>query len=267
MDAARRRRKAGDIAGADVDRIQVDALRAANDAEAAEADLLRAQEVLSLALGSVPQPRLMRASDPWPEVDGAGAGAIDDTPSLAVISDKRPDVRAAAARLRAAEDALRMALALRTRDVTVGLQAEHYPQNGGNLQGTGNSFGVALQIPLFLRNQYQGEIGSAEAALDSARETLDKARNAARSELSRSRDEARIAAGRLRRYDMELLPAAERSAQAAEYAFRNGAIGVMDVLDARRTRRATLLEATAARADHARALAAWQVSISAGEAQ
>ncbi|MDQ2987915.1 MAG: TolC family protein, partial [Pseudomonadota bacterium] len=53
-----------------------------------------------------------------------------------------------------------------------------------------------------------------------------------------------------------LLPASARSADAAEYAFRNGAAGVMDVLDARRTRRATLLEAAAARADYAKALAA-----------
>jgi cobalt-zinc-cadmium efflux system outer membrane protein len=88
---------------------------------------------------------------------------------------------------------------------------------------------------------------------------------AAKSELALARDEARVAAAALRRYDNELLPAALRSAESAEYAFRNGAIGVMDVLDARRTRRATELEAASARAEHARALAAWRLAQENGE--
>jgi cobalt-zinc-cadmium efflux system outer membrane protein len=260
MDAAERRRKAGDLAGADVARIQVDALRAANDVESAESVLLHAQETLALALGSVPDPRRLKAIDPWPD-----PAEIDEGAALDALVDARADVRAARARLRAAEEGVRLALSLRTRDVTVGVQAEHYPQNGANSYGTGNSFGIAVQIPLYLRNQYEGEIRNAEAQQDSARESLQKVRMAARSELAKSRDEARVAAAALRRYDEELLPAAKRSAEAAEYAFRNGAIGVMDVLDARRTRRATELEAAAARADHARALAAWRLAQESGE--
>jgi cobalt-zinc-cadmium efflux system outer membrane protein len=260
LDAAQRRRKAGDLAGADVARIQVDALRAANDAESAEAALLRAQETLALALASTADARRLRAVDAWPEPED-----VDAAPALEAIVDARADVRAAQARVRAAEEGLRLALSLRTRDVTVGVQAEHYPQNGANPYGTGNSFGIAVQIPLYLRNQYQGEIRNAQAQLDNARETLDKTRMAATSELVRNRDEARVAAAALRRYDSELLPAAERSAEAAEYAFRNGAIGVMDALDARRTRRATQLEAAGVRADHARALAAWRLAQEIGE--
>jgi cobalt-zinc-cadmium efflux system outer membrane protein len=158
--------------------------------------------------------------------------------------------------VRAADAALRLALALRTRDITVGLQAEHWPQSATNTQGSGNSFGIAVQFPLFLRNQFQGEIRNAQVAADSAAVNLDKVRAAAASELARSDSDAQSAASRLRRYGSELLPASARSADAAEFAFRNGAAGVMDVLDARRTRRATLLEAAAARAEHAKALAA-----------
>lgn len=261
MDAAQRRRQAGDLAGADVARIEVDALRAANDAEAADAELLRAQETLALALDAAPQARRLKAVDPWPD-----AADIDDGAALDAI-EARADVRAAQARVRAAQEGLRLALSLRTRDITIGVQAEHYPQNGANAYGSGNSVGIAVQFPLLLRNQYQGEIGNAEAALESARATLDKIRNAAQSELARSRDEARIAAARLRRYDAELLPAAERSAAAAEYAFKHGAIGVMDALDARRSRRAVQLDAAAARADHARALAAWRLAANHGEVE
>jgi cobalt-zinc-cadmium efflux system outer membrane protein len=252
LDAARRRRKAGDLAGADVSRVEVDALRAANDVDLADAELRRAQQALALALGAPQEARRLRAIDPWPDL--AAPGANDD--DLAAALERRADVRAAAARVRAAEAALRLALALRTRDVTVGLQAEHWPQSATNMQGSGNSFGIAVQIPLFLRNQYQGEIRNAQVAADSAAVALDKVRAAAASELARSDSDAQSAASRLRRYGSELLPASARSADAAEFAFRNGAAGVMDVLDARRTRRATLLEAAGARAEHAKALAA-----------
>jgi len=262
LDAARRRRKAGDLAGADVARIEVDALRAANDVDQAEAELQRAQQTLALALGAPQDARSLRASGPWPDL--ASPGEDDGEGRVEAALAQRADVRAAEARVRAAAAGLRLALALRTRDITVGLQAEHWPQSAANSQGSGNSFGIAVQIPLFVRNQFQGEIRNAQVAADSAAVTLEKVRAAAASELARSSGDARSAASRLRRYDSELLPASARSADAAEYAFRNGASGVMDVLDARRTRRATLLEATAARAEHAKALAARDAARSGG---
>ncbi|MDB5757609.1 MAG: TolC family protein [Burkholderia sp.] len=260
LEAARRRRKAGDLAGADVARIEVDALRAVNDVDQAEAELQRAQQTLALALGAPQDARTLRASGPWPDLPVPGEEEGDVAAALA----RRADVRAAEARVRAAAASLRLALALRTRDITVGLQAEHWPQSAANTQGSGNSFGIAVQIPLFVRNQFQGEIRNAQVAADSAAVTLEKVRAAAASELARSNGDARSAASRLRRFDSELLPASARSADAAEYAFRNGASGVMDVLDARRTRRATLLEATAARAEHAKALAARDAARSGG---
>jgi cobalt-zinc-cadmium efflux system outer membrane protein len=260
LEAARRRRKAGDLAGADVARIEVDALRAVNDVDQAEAELQRAQQTLALALGAPQDARTLHASGPWPDLPAPGEEEGDVAAALA----RRADVRAAEARVRAAAASLRLALALRTRDITVGLQAEHWPQSAANTQGSGNSFGIAVQIPLFVRNQFQGEIRNAQVAADSAAVTLEKVRAAAASELARSNGDARSAASRLRRFDSELLPASARSADAAEYAFRNGASGVMDVLDARRTRRATLLEATAARAEHAKALAARDAARSGG---
>ena len=51
---------------------------------------------------------------------------------------------------------------------------------------------------------------------------------------------------------------AMRSASAAEFAYANGAMGVMDLLDARRTLRAIQIESVNARAEYARAWAAWR---------
>ena len=54
-----------------------------------------------------------------------------------------------------------------------------------------------------------------------------------------------------------MLADAERVARAAELAYSKGGMSLIDLLDARRTLRQVQLEAATARADHAKALAAW----------
>ncbi|MGI4849843.1 MAG: TolC family protein [Janthinobacterium lividum] len=282
LAAAGKRKDAGDIAGADVARIEVDLFRARNDGSAAVTELRRARLALGLLLGrsgpallagatpvpgdgsaagtgwqstgAMPQAAPLRAVDHWPQ---AGMEPSENTSDQALTQAvaARADVRAARARLDAAMTAQRQAVALRTRDISVGVQAEHWPQNGGN------SYGVAVQIPLFVRNEYNGEIRSATIAVQSAQTTLEKTSAAAQGDVWRAREELRSAAERVQRFEGELLEASGKSAQAAEFAFRKGAIGVMDVLDARRVQRATQLEAIAAQADHAKALAAWHTAI------
>lgn len=256
VSAAQKRKKAGDIAGADVQRIQVDALRAKNDTRQAEADLAKARLALALLLGAEVPAGAIQATDRWPDLDQADPGTAAEQ-----LLEKRPDIVAAKARVNAAAAAHRLALAARTRDVSVGLQFEHFPASDANSQGSGNTYGVAVQIPLFTRYYYEGEIRAAQAALDTARESLEKARSAARNDLQRALHDVQAGADRVRRFQQELLLAAEKSAAAAEYAFKNGAIGVMDVLDARRTYRATQLEAVAAQADYAKSLATWRATV------
>ncbi|HJW55067.1 MAG TPA: TolC family protein [Burkholderiaceae bacterium] len=254
--AAQKRKEAGDIAGAEVERIQVDALRARNDARQAKADLAKAQLALALLMGIEPQEGAIQATDPWPDpqqvVTDAGIGRL---------IEQRPDIRAARARVDAADAASRLAQASRVRDVSVGVQFEHYPVSAFNGQGSGNSYGVAIQVPLFTRYDFAGEIRSAQVALETARVNLEKTRGAARNELLRTLHDIKAAAEHVQRYQHELLPAAKKSTDAAEYAFRNGAISVMDVLDARRTYRSTQLEAVSAQSDYAKSLAAWRAAI------
>jgi cobalt-zinc-cadmium efflux system outer membrane protein len=261
VSAAQKRQRAGDLAAADVARASVDALRARNDVEQAESDLYAARDALSLLLAQPADGAPVEPSDDWP------TSAPPSPDAENTLLARRPDVLAAQARVDAAESARKLALASRRADVTVGVQAEHYPVSAANPQGSGNSYGLALQIPLALRYDYQGEIRTAEVNLDSANVNLDKTRAAARSELVVSAARARSAYARLRRDDDELLAAAKKSADAAEFAFRQGAMDIMDLLDVRRTYRSTLLEALQARDDYAVSLAAWQAAISEGKAQ
>jgi cobalt-zinc-cadmium efflux system outer membrane protein len=260
MQAAELRLKAGDIAAADVSRLRVDALRAQNDARAAEADLRRAQLALAYMIGAEAQANVIRAADPWPASVPVEASDVTDE-----VIDRRPDVRAAKSRVDAAEKARELARSLRTHDVTVGMQYDHYPVDPAYAQGsgagTGNTYGVFVSMPLFARYYYEGEVRGAEVGYDTAVEAMDKVRAQARSELMRAFSDLQAAEARLNRYDGSLLEEAKKAADSAEFAYKNGAIGVMDLLDSRRTLRAIQVDAASARNDYAKALAAWQAGL------
>ncbi len=263
LQAAELRLKAGDIASSDVARIRVDALRAQNDARAAEADRRRAQFALAYLIGAEQQAEAIKATDPWPAPQATPTADPDQ------MIERRPDVRAARARVEAASAALDLAKSLRKRDLTLGAQFDHYPVNpnyaAGSGAGTGNTWGVFVSVPLFTRYYFEGEIRSAEVAYDAAADNLKRTRALARSDIAKARSDVDAAAERLARYRDSMLGEAKKSADSAEFAYKNGAIGVMDLLDARRTLRAIQLDAAAAQADHAKALAAWEAGLGAAQ--
>ena len=255
LAAAQLRKSAGDIAGTDVERVRVDTLRSQNDAESAKGELATARRTLALILGLTERMDSLEAVDPWAELirpESLSESRLKD------IIVQRPDVRAAMARVDAADAGNRLAQSLRTRDVSVGMQFEHYPQPGDAIHGNGSSVGFSVQVPLFTNYYYKGEILAAQAARTAAEQSLLRARAIADNEIRLAWSTLSSAAERVRRNRDELLLAAEKAANAAEFAYKNGAVGIMDVLDARRTLRATRLDALAAQVEFSKALAAWQ---------
>jgi cobalt-zinc-cadmium efflux system outer membrane protein len=255
IDAVERRFKAGDISASDVARIRVDALRAQNDARAAQAERQKAQTALAYIIGAERDAARINASDNWPET-GPAADALEIEKALA----GRADVQAAQARLAAAEKNRELARALRTRDVTGSVQFQHFPGDFSN-----NSFGIGVSIPLFLGYNFEGEIRRTEVELQIARENHERVRALALGEIVSRRAELDAARERVQRFRESLLIEAQKAADAAEYAYSRGAIGVMDLLDSRRQLYATRLEASSTQADYAKSLAAWQAAIAAVE--
>jgi cobalt-zinc-cadmium efflux system outer membrane protein len=249
FEAAQRRLKAGDLAPADVAKVQVDYERAQNDARAAEAERARARLAVGYLTGVERAAGELEATDPWPAPVRADPAAVEEA------IESRPDVLAAKARVEAAEKLRDLAKAQRTRDVTIGAQYERFP-------GTfpANSVGIGVAVPLFTGYDFSGDIQKAEVDRYAALDAVARARAIAATELRRSASDLNAAAERVERYEQSLLGAAGRSAQAAEFAFQRGAISVLEVLDARRTLRAVQIESVAARADYAKALAAWRAS-------
>ena len=249
LSAAQRRLKAGDLAPADVAKVQVDYERSQNDARVAQADFARAQLALAYLIGAERDAPELRATDAWPMPVRADMVAVEQA------IEARPDVVAARQRVEAAEKLRDLARAQRTRDITVGAQYEYYPNNV-----PANSVGFGVAVPLFTGYDFSGDIQKAEVDRYAAMDTLARARAVALNDLRRAAEDLNAAADRLERFEASLVGAANQSAQASEFAFSRGAISVLEVLDARRTLRAVRLDALAARNDHARALAAWRAA-------
>ena len=254
--AAQTRLKAGDLASADVARVQVDYERSQNELRVAQAELARAQFALAYLIADEAAAPSLRAIDPWPPATPLDQGQMQRANEQYVES--RPDVLAAKARIEATEKMRDLARSQRTRDVSVGAQFERYA-------GTqpANSVGFGISVPLLIGNDFSGDIQRAEVDRYAALDALERVRAVAATEISRAASDLRAAAERRTRYEGSLLEAARRSADAAEFAFKRGATSVLEVLDARRTLRAVQLEALAARTEFSKAMHAWRASLQA----
>ena len=245
-DAGRLRQKAGDIAPVDVSRLQIDNARAETDARQAQTDLEQAQQILAYLIGRDAEARQLVAADNWPVLEEQ---ALKEMPLA-----QRPDLEAAQKRLAAAEADRDLARAKKRRDVTIGVQLEHNLQNAPT-----DSFGVGISVPLFIWHEYEGDIARAEADFDTARLQYEQQLAQAAGQVAQARNALLSARDRYQRLEDGLLADAERVAKAAELAYSKGAMGLMDLLDARRTQRQIQIEAASARADYAKALSDWQI--------
>jgi cobalt-zinc-cadmium efflux system outer membrane protein len=247
--SARKRVQAGDLAAQDAARTEIEAQRAATDVQQAALERRRAALALWQSTGVSTPPEQLQALPDWPALDApAVTGA-----ALDALIDERPEVRAARARVEAAQAAFDGSNALKKSDITWGASYDHFP-------GTSKALiELRMQMPLQWGYSYQGEIARAASQLSQAQDALEKVRRQVRADLERLRQEVLSSAERARTYDNDILPRARRVAESAELAYRKGALSLTDLLDARRTLRATLLDALAARADHAKAVTAWRL--------
>ena len=242
---AGRQQRAGALSKGDLARQQVEALRAEGEARAAVSDWHDAQLALATLIGRDTDALSLATVGDWPV-----AGDFSSQPADA-IALRRPDVQAAQARVEAARRNLDGAHALRHPDVTVGAQ---YENADGDL-GVGKSVGFGVSIPLPVRNRYNGEVESAGVAVTQAEAQARKAVMTATGEILVARRALAEAVARRALFEDQQLPAARKAASVAEFAYANGALALLDLLDARRSLRSVELGAIDARADEAHAIA------------
>jgi len=145
----------------------------------------------------------------------------------------RPDLRAAELGVTAASSQYALAKANGKQDPTVSF---NYSHTGGISAAT-----FAFSIPLAIFDRNQGNIAQSRIAIRQAEEQKKAASGQVLTDVKDAweafRENARIA----QLYKSGYLEIAQRSRDISEYAYRRGAIALLDFLDAERTYRATQL--------------------------
>ncbi|TMB06359.1 MAG: TolC family protein [Deltaproteobacteria bacterium] len=224
---SRERADAGEISAAEFDKIALE--QRGFEHEVADAEVERRQAVAELLplLG-------LDVADLVPVGELRLPAARTDTDTL--VSEalrRRPDLTAAEREAEAAEAALRLARAERWPNVTVGVQYTHDEfQVAGNLA---NSLGANFSLPLPLVNRNQGEIQRAEAEALIARREVQKLRLGIPQEVRTAVTSYTVAGERVRRFEQAFLRQSEDARRAAEVSYREGAISLLEFVEAERT--------------------------------
>lgn len=241
--AAQLRQAQGDLSRLEATRLAVEADRAANERAQVSLQVSQAQSALAQTLAlSASTAMSLLASDPWPTTPLADLQLNDETWLSA-----RAEVKSAVQRAAQAQAALDLAQAQRRTDVIVSVQFEHNPEVANRMWGIGMAF------PLGMDGRQDGPVTHALVAVADAQAQLDKVREAALSERAQQGMAWSTATERLQRLNQQLLPQAREALKAAEFARRQGALSLQDVLDARRALHAAELDAASAHADQAKA--------------
>lgn len=247
MGAAKRQVATGAIAAVELARLSVDALAVADEARDAEADLHQARAALALLIGAE-APDALSADDPWPDSTQPPALA---TPDL----ERRADLRAATARLGAADAGVALARSERHRDIALGIEAEREPDDI-----SGVTWGLTVSVPLGGRARWQAAQQRAHADRAMADIALRQLQREAKVGLALLRHEVTAAAQRRADYEAMHADTARMAIDGMELAYRRGGASLTDLLDARRSWRAFESQLLAARVEHALTLARWNAA-------
>ena len=247
--SAKLRHRAGDLSAQDMMRVEIESERALADYRKSWVDEKRASYALAQNLGMRKDQPLVAASD-WPQVSNL---PLAQSHALDAWITARPDVRALQLRAQAAQALLENAKALGKIDPTIGLSVDNNP--GSNKRLTE----LRVQFPLQTNSTYDGEIGRATAQYFQAQTQLDQVKLNAETEWHSMREAYTAAVTRHQIFVQEILPRAQKVAAQAELAYAKGAIPLVDLLDARRTLKTSLLEALDVQAEHAKSAIALQL--------
>ena len=177
---------------------------------------------------------------------------IEEIRRLALAN--RPDLRAAQLDYDAAEAALKLAAAERVRDVTLGTQ---YARSGSD-----NAVGVALGVPLSTRARADAAIAEATAAKLQAEARLRQSQAQVLTDVEKAFVAYRISRDRLSLFNGQVLRNASEVRNIEQVAYREGAKGLLNFIDAQRAYNQTLVGYNQARYDFA--LSIYQLELAVG---
>jgi outer membrane protein, heavy metal efflux system len=173
--------------------------------------------------------------------------------ALAQAVEQHPAVRRQSKLAEQAEHTLRFEREARMPNISV---LGSYHREAGD-----ESLTAGLSVPLPLWYRRQGEIQTALGAKHRADAERLRAQNELEQAITQYAQELRTAQDQLQVFETGLLKQAEQTLTVARTSFRHGAATLLDVLDAQRVYRQTLLEYAQVRADLSIALARLERSL------
>jgi outer membrane protein, heavy metal efflux system len=141
-------------------------------------------------------------------------------------------------------------------DVTV---SGGFIQDAGNVRPYTGMFSVNAPIPTWY--QFQGEVGKAAADLNDARLQLEQIRNSIRSEVIAAHARLTATLAIVNRFESESRNRIEKVRQSQEFAYSQGAIGLIDLLDAERNYTMMMTDYYSAKTDESIAYADLMMSL------
>ena len=227
VDLGELRYKSGAISEDDFLKIKLQLLQFETDVQ--QAQLARVQALSDLR-------QLLGYESVSPDYDVAGPfsyeaikGNLEDFQLKAL--QNRPDLRAAQHGVTAAKSQYELQRAIGNPDVTVSGNYSHV--SGINTA----TFGASIPLPIFDRNQ--GEIARTRYAITQAEEQEKAASGQVMTDVHDAYEALRQSDRVVQLYRSGYLDVAQKDRDISEYAYKRGAVSLLDFLDAERSYRAT----------------------------
>lgn len=238
--------KSGDISETEFRRIEIEALKAKTDVEQAHLDLDLSRQQLSEMLAHTMSWKDLLVEDRFPMHDLA---ILKATQLLETALTQRADVQAAALTVQQQDTQLRFAEVLKVPDVVVGAQYVH--DASATLRDSAG-IGISLSLPLW--HQYQGEVDQARASKRGSEVAFEQLKKQVQTQVGVSLAQFQQKKHVLMRFDQDVISRATQVRKSSVLAYKQGAISLLELIDAENNYRNTQLSYTQALYDQT---AAW----------
>ena len=242
------RLRGGAIPAVELTRSRVAMLQFRSNVKTSELGLTTARIKLQTLLGRPPGQAPVEISDPL-KIPIPTAVPVLDQIQLRALS-ARPDIQAARLDQARSQAELRLQLANGKVDYTAG--AEYRRQQGIN--GTGNSVGFFVSVPLPVFNKNQGEIARVTSEEVQLQKQIDALQSQVSGEVSGAYREYETARQLIADIESDLLGLSQEARDTTTYVYQAGAGSLLDVLDAQRAFNETMSTYYEAQADYRRAV-------------
>jgi cobalt-zinc-cadmium efflux system outer membrane protein len=228
VDLNQRRLTSGSMAPLEVTRSRVAMLQFRGSVKAAALNVAQTRLKLQTLVGRRPGDPLVDVDEPLGPMPTETPADLDALQAAARIY--RPDVHALRNDQARTQSDLRLQIAQGRVDYVLG--AEYRRQQGVN--GTGNSAGFFVSVPLPFFSRNQGEIARAEAEHTKAGRSLTALETSVAGEVASAYQEFESARQLLTDMERDLLKPAADARAGTTYVYQAGATTLLDVLDAQR---------------------------------